>query len=234
MYILFRLTDSIANAGWLTSQEKSLLSAELANDLHETSTHSFRDAFSDGRVWFACLIYFCAMTGLYGVSFWLPTIIADMGVKQPLHIGALTAVPYVVAAMGMVWVGHSADRHRERRWHVAIPGALGSMGLVLSVLYATQPVLAMAALTLATFGILTTPPLFWSLPTSYLSGAAAAAGIAIINSCGNLAGFISPYIVGSIKDFTGSTAVGMFFVAAFVLLGAVLVIVGVPARLVNR
>lgn len=234
IYIFFRLTDNIAGAKWLTSEEKSLLSAELARDGAHKSAHSFGDAFRDGRVWFACLIYFCAMTGLYGISFWMPTIIADMGVQKPLEIGALTAIPYAFAAVGMVLVGRSADRRRERRWHVAVPAALGALGLVLSVLTADHPAVAMAALTLATFGILTAAPLFWSLPTAYLSGAAAAAGIAIINSCGNLAGFASPYIVGWIKDATGSTAAGMYYVAAFVFTGAVLVILGIPARLVNR
>lgn len=234
VYIFFRLTDSIAAAKWLTVEEKSLLTAELARDGEYQSAHSFGDAFRDGRVWFSCLIYFCAMTGLYGISFWMPTIIADMGVQKPLEIGALTAIPYAFAAVGMVLVGRSADQRRERRWHVAIPAALGALGLVLSVLTADHPALAMAALTLATFGILTAAPLFWSLPTAYLSGAAAAAGIAIINSCGNLAGFASPYIVGWIKDATGSTAAGMYYVAAFVFAVAVLVLLGIPARLVNR
>jgi D-galactonate transporter len=228
------LPDSIAHARWLTADEKRLLFGELGRDAERVSSSTLTDTLRDGRVWFACLIYFCAMTGLYGISFWLPTIIADMGVKNAFLVGVLTAIPYAVAAVGMVLVGRHADARRERRWHLAIPCALGALGLVISVSMAAHPTLALGALTLATFGILTAAPLFWSLPTAYLRGAAAAAGIAVINSCGNLAGFLSPYVVGWLKDLTGSTAMGMYYVAAFLMLGAVLVLVGVPARLVNR
>ena len=161
------------------------------------------------------------MTGLYGIGFWLPTIISEMGISSPLHIGMLAAIPYAVAAVGMIFVARSADQRNERRWHVAIPAILGAGGLILSVVFMQDRVVAMSALALATFGILTAPPLFWSLPTAYLQGTAAAAGIAIINSCGNLAGFLSPYVVGWIKDVTGSTAAGMYYVAAFLLMGAV-------------
>jgi len=230
LYMFLRLDNSIAEAAWLTAEEKSSLSADLAQDAGASPAGTFMDALRDGRVWFACLIYFCFVTGLYGVSFWLPTILSDMGIKSPLDIGLLSAIPYAVAAVGMVLVGRSADRRGERRWHVALPAALGAVGLLLSVVFAANVVLAMAALTLATSGILTAPPLFWSLPTAYLRGAAAAAGIAIINSFGNLAGFVSPYVVGGLKDFTGSTAAGMYFVAAFVFIGAVLALAGIRPR----
>lgn len=230
IWILLGLHDGITNAPWLSESEKSLLHTELARDAGPQPTESLADTFRDGRVWLACLIYFCAMTGLYGVGFWLPTIISEMGVTSLLHIGMLAAIPYAVAAIGMILVARSADRHNERRWHVAIPAALGAAGLVVSVLFAQNTIIAMTALAVATFGILTMAPLFWSLPTAYLRGAAAAAGIAIINSCGNLAGFLSPYVVGWIKDLTKSTAVGMYYVATFLLIGAVLVIAGVPRR----
>jgi len=170
------------------------------------------------------------LTGLYGISFWLPTIISEMGVKQPMHIGMLTAIPYAVAAIGMVFVGRSADLRNERCWHVAIPAAIGALGLALSVIFSANAIGAMVALTLAAFGVLTAAPLFWGLPTAYLNGAAAAAGIAIINSCGNLAGFVSPYVVGWTKDLTGSTGAGMYFLASFVFAGAILAIVGIRSH----
>jgi D-galactonate transporter len=229
--MLLRLPDSIASARWLDTEEKAALSGALEQEGHAPRpAHTIGSAFRDGRVWLCCLIYFCAMTGLYGISFWLPTIISDMGVKSPLQIGVLTAIPYAFAAVGMVLVGRSADRTGERRWHVAIPAALGTIGLLASVCFAWQLIASMAALTLATFGILTAAPLFWSLPTTCLRGAAAATGIAIINSCGNLAGFVSPYVIGWIKDATASTALGMVYVAGFLLLGAVLVVMAVPRR----
>jgi D-galactonate transporter len=234
IYILWRLTDDIAGAVWLDAGEKAMLADELAREAVKTPAGTFMDAFRDGRVWFACLIYFCIVAGLYGTGFWLPTIISEMGIESPLEVGMLVAIPYAAAAIGMVLIGRSADRRGERRWHLAIPATAGALGLVLSVVYSDSTLVAMVALTLATCGILTTLPLFWSFPTAYLSGAAAAVGIAIINSFGNLAGFAAPYAVGWIKDFTGSTAIGMYVLAAFVFTGGVLVLAGIPARLVNR
>jgi len=156
--------------------------------------------------------------------------------RQPLllgHFTLLTAIPYAFAAVAMVLVGRSADKHRERRWHVAIPAFLGAIGLLLSTMYDHNTIVAMAALTLATIGIMTTLPLFWSLPTAFLGGAAAAAGIALINSLGNLAGFVSPYLVGWLKDATQSTNSGMYVLAASLVLGGLLTLT-VPARLVNK
>jgi len=170
---------------------------------------------------------------LYGVSFWLPTIIKTTGVSDPLDIGLLTAIPYAVAAVSMIMIGRSADAQRERRWHVAIPAFLGCAGLLFSTAYDHNTLLAMASLTLAAVGILTTLPLFWSLPTAFLSGAAAAAGIALINSLGNLAGFVSPYVVGWLKDATQSTNAGMYILAASLLLGGLLTL-AMPSKMVNK
>jgi nitrate/nitrite transporter NarK len=171
--------------------------------------------------------------GLYGVSFWLPTIIKSTGVTDAFTIGLLSAIPFAAAVVAMVFVARSADRMRERRWHVAVPGFVGALGLVLSVVWAHDTTLAMTGLTLATMGILTTLPLFWSLPTSFLAGTGAAAGIALINSIGNLAGFLSPYAVGWLKQATAGNAAGMYMLAAFMVLGGVLA-VSVPSRLVNK
>jgi nitrate/nitrite transporter NarK len=124
----------------------------------------------------------------------------------------------------MVLVGRSSDRHLERRWHFAASAAMGGLGLVLSVQFASYPVAALAALTLATVRVMSASPLFWSFPTAFLKSAAAAAGIAIINSIANLGGFVIPFLVGAIKDATGSTANGMYFIAALLFGGAVLAI----------
>jgi nitrate/nitrite transporter NarK len=130
-------------------------------------------------------------------------------------------------------VAKSADRSRERRWHVAIPGLLGALGLALSVVLANDAVLAIAALTLGLSGIMATLPLFWSLPTAFLAGTGAAAGIALINSLGNLSGFVSPYVVGLLKDATGSTNAGVYLLAVGMVIGALLTL-SVPKHLVNR
>jgi len=189
--------------------------------------------FSSGRVWLLAVIYFSFVMGIYGVSFWLPTIIKAMGIADPLQVGMMSAIPYGFAAIAMLLVGRSADRHRERRWHVSIPALLGALGLILSVTWANNTVLAMAALTLATSGILCTLPLFWSLPTAFLAGTGAAAGIAMINSLGNLSGFISPYAVGWLKELTASTNAGMYLLYAVLILGALLTL-KVPAHIVNK
>src|SRR5690349_13366665 len=225
VYYLLRLTDNIQVATWLQPEEKALLAAELSAHESDTPTGTFKTAFQDWRVWVACLIYFSCTSGIYGLGFWLPTIVADMGVKSTLEIGMLTAIPYAVAAVGMVLVGRSSDKHLERRWHFAVSAALGGLGLVLSVQFSNYPAAALAALTLATFGVMSASPLFWSFPTAFLRGAAAAAGIAIINSIANLGGFVIPYAVGAIKDATGSTANGMYFLAALLFGGAVMGVV---------
>ncbi|MDP5007673.1 MAG: MFS transporter, partial [Glaciimonas sp.] len=163
-----------------------------------------------------------------------PTIIKTTGVTDPFDIGLLTMIPYAVSAVVMVVVGRSADAQRERRWHVAIPAFLGSIGLILSTVFDHNTVLAMSALTLATAGIMTVLPLFWSLPTAFLSGAAAAAaGIALINSFGNLAGFVSPYLVGWLKDATQSTNTGMYVLAASLIVGGLLTLT-ISKKLVNK
>jgi nitrate/nitrite transporter NarK len=133
----------------------------------------------------------------------------------------------------MVLLGASADRHRERRWHLAVPMIVGAAGLILSVLAGTQTVLAVFFLSVAAAGVISSAPLFWSLPTAFLSGAAAAAGIAAINSVGNLAGFVSPYMMGWLKDLTHNDRDAMLCLTLILVLGAATVF-AVPAKMVNR
>ena len=142
-------------------------------------------------------------------------------------------MPYAAAVVAMLVIARSSDRRSERRWHLALPAAMGTAGLVLSVAWAHQTPLAIASLTLATMGILTAIPLFWSLPTAFLGGAAAAAGIAMINSIGNLAGFAGPYLMGWLRQTTASNSDGMYVLAAFMALGGLLAL-SLPKALVNR
>jgi nitrate/nitrite transporter NarK len=170
------------------------------------------------------LIYFCFIMGLYGVSFWLPQLIKSMGVKDVLNVGLLTAIPYGFAALVMILVGRSSDRTGERRWHTALVAILGGVGLIFAGIFSDSAVMGIVALSIATAGILTSLPLFWTVPTAFLGGAAAAAGIAIINSLGNLAGFVSPFMVGYVKDATGSPTFGLYVIAASLFIGALLVL----------
>ncbi|AOY99012.1 MFS transporter [Cupriavidus sp. USMAHM13] len=233
LWVIAYLDDRIAHAKWLSDEEKALLQRNIAGEEAHKEDLPIARVLSSPRVWLMSAIYFSFVMGLYGISFWLPTIIKQTGVKGALDIGLLTAIPYGCAVIGMVLVAYSADRRGERRWHIALPALGGALGLVLSVQWHGNTTLAMCALTLATIGILTTLPLFWSLPTAFLAGTGAAAGIAMINSLGNLAGFISPYAVGWLKDLTRSTDSGMYLLAACMVAGAALTL-SVPARMVNK
>ena len=184
-------------------------------------------------MWWMSLIYFTAVMGLYGLTFWLPTLVKAAGVKGVLQIGLLTAIPYSAAVVAMLLCGRSADKHRERRWHLAIPMLVGAVGLIGSVLAAQNTAVAIGFLSLAAAGIITSAPLFWSLPTAFLTGASAAAGIATVNSIGNLAGFASPYLIGWLKDLTSSTNAGMYVLSGILVIGAAITL-AVPAKLVNR
>ena len=230
--VLFYLDDRIQHAKWLSNEEKSLLERNIAADNAHKVEQSVGATLTKGRVWMMALIYFSFVMGLYGISFWLPTIIKQTGVTNPLSIGLLSAIPWTGAVIAMVLVARHSDRSGERRWHIAIPAVLGAVGLLLSVVWRNDVTLAMAALTLATMGILSSIPLFWSMPTAILAGTGAAAGIALINSLGNLAGFVSPYAVGWLKDLTATTNSGMYLLAVSLVVGAILTLM-VPAALVS-
>jgi nitrate/nitrite transporter NarK len=189
---------------------------------------------ADRRVALMCVIYFTIVMGQYGLTFWMPALIQAAGVSGTLEIGMFTAVPYGAGAIAMIFFGRSADRRRERRWHAAGAMLIGAVGMTLSAIAGTHTAVAIGFLTIASTGVFSCAPLFWSLPTAFPSGAAAAAGIAAINSIGNLAGFVSPYVVGWLKDLTHSTQAGMFAVSGVLVAGAVIILVFVPARLVNR
>ena len=230
------LDNGIAEAKWLTLREKSLLEAEIAGEPQahrDAKKHGLRAVFRDARMWWMSLIYFCFVTGQYGLTFWMPTLVKSTGVSGAFKIGLISAVPFLFAIVVMNAFGHSADKRRERRWHLIVPAMAGAIGFIVAASYVQNTVVAVTFLALAAGGVLTCAPLFWSLPTAFLSGTAAAAGIAIINSVGNLAGFASPYMIGYLKDLTHSTSAGMYVLAATLVLGAIAVWL-TPARLVNR
>jgi D-galactonate transporter len=218
------LDNGIAHAKWLSADEKAALQRALDSEAQTKPAHSALQGMAQPRVWLMGLIYFSVVIGLYGLSFWLPLLIKSTGVTDPLTIGWLVALPYGVSVVAMILVGRSSDRHHERRWHVAVPALLGAAGLVLSTFWTSDTVLAVAALTLATAGIMVVLPLFWALPNAFLAGSAAAAGIALINALGNLAGFFGPSIIGWVKQATHSTNGGILLLAAFMVLCAVLVL----------
>jgi D-galactonate transporter len=234
LVVLLYLDNSVAKAKWLSDEEKAVIASAIVDDgKHKNESAPATSAFTDSRVWFMSLIYFCFVMGQYGLTFWMPTFVKSTGVKGNLAIGLLSAIPFLVAIVAMNLFGRSADKRRERRWHLVIPAMMGMVGFIVAASYTQSTVVSLVFLSLAAAGVLTCAPLFWSLPTSFLGGAAAAAGIAVINSVGNLAGFVSPFMIGALKDATGSNASGMYVLAASLVIGAIAVL-RTSAKLVNR
>ena len=231
--VFWYLDDRITDAKWLSESERQMLARRIDEEDQSKEHMPVSAVLKNKRVWVMSAIYFSLAMSLYGVSFWLPTIINGMGVKDNFSIGLLSAVPWLAGVFSMLWFGRSADKHKERRWHVVIPMLMAATGLVLSVLLASNVYLSFAALILACMGIVSGIPLFWSLPTSFLAGAGAAAGIAAINSIANLAGFVAPYVVGWLKQITQSTDSGMYLLAVVLLIGAAITLT-IPSKLVNR
>ena len=233
--VFFYLDDSIKSAKWLSAEEKNLLADKIAEDQREKIDHgSFGAVIKDGRLWLAVVVYFCIVMGQYSLTFYLPTLIKTAGIKGILNIGLFTAIPYGTAVVSMIWFGLRSDKKRERRWHLVIPMYMGVVGLVGSALAGTTNTeIAVAFLTLAAAGVLSATPLFWALPTSFLAGASAAAGIAAINSVGNLSGFVAPFLIGAIKDATGSSNIGLYVISCVLVIGSFAVL-KLPAKLVNR
>jgi len=231
----FLLDDNIAGATWLSTAEKAFLAAEIRADadVRLPRPNSVSGLLGNGYVWLMCLIYFAIVMGQYGLTFWVPTLVKTTGVKGMLHIGILSAIPFVCAVVAMNLCGRSSDAMRERRWHVIVPACAAAVGFIVAATYPFNTAVSLVFLSLAAAGVLTCTALFWSLPTLLLSGTAAAAGIAVINSVGNLAGFLSPSLIGYLKDATHRNEYGMFALAAILVCGAVMVWT-IPAKLVNR
>ena len=223
---IYLLSDSFANAKWLGAHERAVLEADhrldAASKPASSSTDSLLAVFKNPAIWAFGLIYFCIQSGVYAINFWLPSIIKSLGFSDTLVIGWISAIPYLLAAVFMLLVGRSADLHKERRWHLVVPMLMGAVGLVIAVNFATQPAIAILGLTIATMGALTGLPMFWPVPTAMLSAGAAAGGLALINSMGQMAGFLSPYLVGFVKDATGSTDAALYFLAAVIVAGSLL------------
>ena len=234
VWCLFYLDNSVRSAQWLTEDEKQIVERAVAEDAAHKSVHgSVLQGFREPKVWLMAFIYFCFVMGQYALTFWMPTFVESTGVEGAFAIGVLSAIPFVAALVAMNLFGRSADRRRERRWHLVVPALMGTAGFSMVALVHGSTVLSLIALSIAAAGVLTCAPLFWSLPTAFLGGTAAAAGIALINSVGNLAGFASPYMIGAIIDATGSSDVPMFVLAGVLVIGA-LAVLSTNAKTVNR
>jgi nitrate/nitrite transporter NarK len=226
---LLYLVDGPAQARWLGGEERRLIARDLEQEEHAkrregVSAHRFRDAFRSGKVWLLCLVFFGIQMGNYGLAFWLPQILKDTLTRDAWLIGLLSMLPWGAAAISMVIYAHHSDRTGERRWHVALGVGIAGLTLALGALPGVSGWLGLVLVTCTTVALMCTQAVFWALPTAVLSGAAAAAGIAWINSVGNLAGYLSPFLVGRIRDTTGAMTLAYFVLGGSCLLSSALVL----------
>ncbi len=231
---LFYLDDRVASAKWLDNEEKRIIARNVeSEDAEKEDLSHLSAAFKTPRVWLLGLIYFGIVSGIYLNSFWVPTIIKQTGVANPLSIGLLTAIPYIAAVIAMIATNSSSDRTRERRWHTLVPCLATGFGFALTAWAGNNTLLAVIGLVRAVAGTAAALAAFWCWPAAFLGGAAAAAGIALINSLGNLAGFTTNNIVGWLAGLTQSNAASLYLFAAVMATSGALVL-AVPARLVNK
>lgn len=231
---VFLLSDGYQKATWLSDEQRRLIAADLQADADSkppTTGDSVLAVLANPLIWTFGFIYFCIQSGVYAINFWLPSIIKNMGFDNPLLIGWLSAIPYLLAGVFMILCGRSADLRNERRWHLVVPMLMGGVGLLMAVNFAATPAIAILGLSIATMGALTGLPMFWPMPTALLSAGAAVAGLALINSVGQMAGFLSPYLVGFIKDQTGSTDAALYALAALIVLGSLVALRATRTRL---
>lgn len=223
--VLRYLPDRPADARWLSAGERTALSARMAEDAAQGGAHEIglRQVLLHGTVWRLAVLYFMLAMGLYSISMWLPQILKGMSGLGNTGVALTSSIPYLAAAFAMVAVARHSDRKNERRLHTAAMAALGALGLALSAL-PLPPILGLLALCIATVGVLSAFGPFWALPTAFLAGPAAAAGIALINSVGNLGGFAGPYLIGRVRDATGGFAGSLLTIAGMLLMGSALAI----------
>lgn len=231
------LSDGPQDCKWLKQDEKQWLQERIARDNQVASEIDEKQAasrnsegiwsvFASLRVWHLALLYFCLTFGMYGFQLWLPQIIKNFDKTDDSTAALLSAVPAVFQAVGMILVANSSDRRKERRFHVLASSLISGLAL-LSCGFSPNPLLSLSLLCIAAFGIWGTVGPFWALPTSYLNPEARAAGIALINSVGNLGGYWGPYIVGFIKSYSSD------FIYSLATLAASLVVAGLLALFVS-
>lgn len=229
------LPNSVESASWLSSSEKQAVLRELARDEGDAKglKHSLRDGLLNIRVVMLGGIDFSILLSAYAMGFWMPTFIKNAGTTDITTIGYLTAIPSLAALIGMLAIGASSDRLRERRWHIIVPFIIGAAAMATSTFFAHNVAMTVLLFSIAQAMIIGAVPVFFSLPATFLKGTAAAAGFALACSIANIAGLVSNSVMGVALDLTGSSNGALWFFAVCLLLSSLLV-VALPAKLVNR
>jgi MFS family permease len=234
--ILRYLPENIDTARWLSPAEKNFAKDQLAREAGGKSALSLAELARNRALWMMILIYFLLNFSAYGLSFWLPTLIGDLGVTSPMRVGLLSALPSICAMIGVVLFGLSADRHRERRWHLTAMFLTGACGFFVFQLAGGGVIVAMAGLSMAAICTQAFPSLFWALPNRIWKGVASAAGIATINAVGNLAGLVSPAMIGAVRTRfgQGNTATDLAILSlGLALVLATILVHCLPSRLID-
>ena len=224
--VFYYLTDRPADAAWLAPEQRTWLANRLTQEQRQREAvqhFTIMQALLNPKVLALALVYFGVVACNYGIGFFLPQIVKGFGLTT-LQTGFVGTIPYIVGAFAIIYWGRRSDQKQERKFHAAFALLVAALGITAST-FLSDPTMKMIALSVAAFGVFGALPVFWTLPTSFLSGAAAAGGIAIINSIGNLSGFVGPYLVGYIKDQTGSFDGGLLCLAAFGFIAMVIVLV---------
>jgi len=220
--VFFYLTDKPENAKWLTPEQRTWLMSQLSSEKKSSHLSSLRDAVKSVDVMLLAIVHMGFAVGSYGISFWLPQILKEYALSNQA-IGLLSAIPYIVATFGMVIWGGYSDQSGSRARHVAAGCLLGAVGLLAAIVFPSiEGVLI--GISLSTLGVVAARPIFWTIPGSFLTGTAAAGGIALINALGNLGGFVGPYAIGAVKQSTGSYGLGLAAIAVPLLVSVVAIL----------
>lgn len=220
--VLAFLPDGPQDAKWLTAEEKGVIATGLRREDH-VSAHSLLDGLFDFRVLALCLVYFGIVIALYGCTLWLPQIVDSMGFSIAQN-GWVVAAIYVIAALAMIVVGYSSERFKEYVWHTVVVAIIAALALLVAGA-SSSDMLTLLAIAIATAAVYATLSPFWIIPPGFLMGTAAAGGMALINSVGNLGGFVGPYLMGYLLETTGSYSAGMSALAIGLVLAAILIVV---------
>lgn len=223
--VYFFLPNRPESTPWLSSREKALIAGCLGSEASQNSGNSHeagKVTIKSGRFALLTCIYLCLSVGNVGFSFWLPQIVKDLGVTSLVTNGLVTTIPYAVAGIGMVVMGHSSDRRGEHRWHFAVNAMLGAVGIVVCCMNTGNLVVAIAGLSISYLGILSCYGIFWSSATSFLQRDSEAVGIALINSIVSIASFSTPFGLGVLRDAVHSVSAGLYVIAIFLTIGALL------------
>jgi ACS family phthalate transporter-like MFS transporter len=233
----FYLDDSPREAAWLSASEKALITRDLAEEAAARSSPkhaSFVTALRDPRLFVAAATYFTIPWAGSVINYWGPTIIHNSGIVDTWKVGMLSAIPYVAGGIGMLAINRHSDLKLERRWHYAGSIFLAALAIALLPQVAGNWALAICLLAVLSVGYLAATAVFWSIPTAYLSSTAAAGSIALISSIGQCGGFVAPNIIGWLQNATGSMSIGFYIVAAVLCLGNLVLLIGLPARLLRE